>query len=251
MRHANLVSSTPFLTSLLPVFFKVSSVRLFLLPVYLIPTALLSFLPLFCFPFSVPSTIPSLLAYSLQPPWSLLRPLPFQNAFLSLYSLVTTLSLSLLIHVQVLRGMAFTHFHFLTFHPLSTHWIGLYSLLKLLAKCPPCQIQLHFISPGFIGLFCSFDTIGHTPLLKAFYFFKHFCVPISLVLPELSDCSFSVSFLRYASSLKIFKVGVIICVPLFFSFYMFLKRNIEYWLVSSNYSQVITTDTRGYLVTVM
>lgn len=65
MRDTNLVSSTPFLISFLPVFFKVSSVRLFLLPVSLIPTALLFFLTLFSFPFLVPSTFPCLLAHSI------------------------------------------------------------------------------------------------------------------------------------------------------------------------------------------
>lgn len=124
--------------------------RLFLLP----NPDCFAFIPDFIL-FSFPCTFRSLPAGPFFSICDFSGSLQGENPFLSLYSSVTTLSFSSCLH-QVLKEMALIYFP--TFHPLSTHWVGLCkSLLKLLARCYSCQIQLHFINLSFLKLSTSLN----------------------------------------------------------------------------------------------
>lgn len=174
MRDTNLVSSTPFLISFLPVFFKVSSVRLFLLPVSLIPTALLFFLTLFSFPFLVPSTFPCLLAHSI----CVTSQVPSREKILShLYILQWQPYLFLFAFASSSQRNG-PHLFLFPYIPSTLQPLG----WLVLSTETPCQV---FFMSNPTSLYQSL-------LFKAFYFFKLFASPFPWVSQNF--CLYFLSF---------------------------------------------------------
>lgn len=127
----------------------------------------------------------------------------------------------------ILKGLAFIPFRF-----LSTHWILVHvhvPLLKLLAKCPLCQIQCRLISPCFIGLFCPMWHFDYF-LLKPFYFLITFYFSLFS-----SRRNFWLLILTFPSGIcflhEIFKVWYNhLCSSALLTLHVFKE---EYWILNS------------------